>query len=159
WIALILTIPVFALEMGGHLTDLHMRLGLNISNWIQLVLATPVVLWAGWPFFQRGWASGVSRNLNMFTLIAIGTGIAWIFSVAATIAPQVFPAAYRGHDGSVAVYFAAAAVVTVLVRLGQVLELRARERTGGAIRALLDLAPKTARRIQGHGEHEVSLDE
>lgn len=159
WIGLALSLPVIALEMGGHLFDLDHVIAPRISNWIQLVLATPVVLWAGWPFFERGWASVVSRNLNMFTLIAIGTGIAWIFSVAATIAPQLFPAAYRGHDGSVAVYFEAAAVITVLVLLGQVLELRARERTGGAIRALLDLAPKTARRIEGHGEHEVPLNE
>jgi Cu+-exporting ATPase len=159
WIGLALSVPVVVLEMGGHLFDLAHVVPQQVSNWIQLVLATPVVLWAGWPFFQRGWASVVSRNLNMFTLIAIGTGIAWIFSVAATLAPQLFPAAYRGHDGSVAVYFEAAAVITVLVLLGQVLELRARERTGGAIRALLDLAPKTARRIEGHGEHEVPLDQ
>jgi Cu+-exporting ATPase len=157
-IGLALALPVVVLEMGGHLFDLAHLVPQQISNWIQLVLATPVVLWAGWPFFQRGWASVVSRHLNMFTLIAIGTGIAWIFSVAATLAPQIFPAAYRGHDGAVAVYFEAAAVITVLVLLGQVLELRARERTGGAIRALLDLAPKTARRIEGHGEHEVPLD-
>jgi Cu+-exporting ATPase len=157
-IGLALALPVVALEMGGHLFDLAHLVPQQVSNWIQLVLSTPVVLWAGWPFFQRGWASVVSRHLNMFTLIAIGTGIAWIFSVAATLAPQLFPAAYRGHDGAVAVYFEAAAVITVLVLLGQVLELRARERTGGAIRALLDLAPKTARRIEGHGEHEVPLD-
>ena len=118
------------------------------SNWIQMALATPVVLWAGWPFFVRGWQSLVNRSLNMFTLIAMGTGVAWLYSVVATLAPDVFPAAFRGHDGSVAVYFEAAAVITVLVLLGQVLELRARESTGGAIRALLDLAPKTARRIR-----------
>jgi len=159
WIGLALSVPVVALEMGGHVFDLAHVVPQAISNWIQLVLATPVVLWAGWPFFQRGWASVVSRNLNMFTLIAIGTGIAWIYSVVATAAPQLFPAAYRMMDGSVAVYFEAAAVITVLVLLGQVLELRAREQTGGAIRALLDLAPKTARRIEGHGEHEVPLSE
>ena len=112
-----------------------------------MLLATPVVLWAGWPFFVRGWQSLVTRNLNMFTLIAMGTGVAWVYSIVATLAPGVFPAAFRGHDGSVAVYFEAAAVITVLVLLGQVLELRARESTSGAIRALLDLAPKTARRI------------
>jgi len=158
-IGLALSVPVVALEMGAHLFDFDHILPPQISNWVQLVLATPVVLWAGWPFFQRGWASVVSRNLNMFTLIAIGTGIAWIFSLVATIAPQLFPAEYRMMGGSVAVYFEAAAVITVLVLLGQVLELRARERTGGAIRALLDLAPKTARRIEGHGEHEVPLAE
>jgi Cu+-exporting ATPase len=159
WIGLGLSIPVVALEMAGHVFSLEHIIPLQISNWVQLVLATPVVLWAGWPFFERGWASVVTRNLNMFTLIAIGTGIAWIYSVVATGAPQLFPDAYRGHDGSVAVYFEAAAVITVLVLLGQVLELRAREQTGGAIRALLDLAPKTARRIEGHGEHEVPLDQ
>ncbi|MDQ7251333.1 heavy metal translocating P-type ATPase [Dongia sedimenti] len=159
WIGLALSLPVVALEMGGHVFDLAHTIPPQVSNWVQLVLATPVVLWAGAPFFQRGWASMVTRNLNMFTLIAIGTGIAWIYSLVATLAPQVFPAAYRGHDGSVAVYFEAAAVITVLVLLGQVLELRARERTGGAIRALLDLAPKTARRIDGDSEHEIALDQ
>src|SRR5690606_8156062 len=116
-----------------------------LSNWIQLVLATPVVLWCGWPFFERGWKSIVTRNLNMFTLIAMGTGVAWVYSVVATVAPGLFPPTFRGADGSVAVYFEAAAVITVLVLLGQLLELRARERTGGAIKALLGLAPKTAR--------------
>ena len=148
WIGLALTLPVFALEMGGHLTDLHMWLGQQTSNWIQLALATPVVLWAGWPFFERGWASLRTRNLNMFTLIAMGTGVAWAYSVVATLLPGLFPAALRGHDGAVPVYFEAAAVITVLVLLGQVLELKAREQTGGAIRALLDLAPKRARRIR-----------
>ncbi|HEX8373943.1 MAG TPA: copper-translocating P-type ATPase, partial [Geminicoccaceae bacterium] len=148
------------LEMGGHLVDLHALLSRQASNWLQLLLATPVVLWAGLPFFERGWASLQSRNLNMFTLIALGTGVAWAYSVVATLVPGVFPAGFRGHDGSVAVYFEAAAVVTVLVLLGQVLELRARERTGGAIRALLDLAPKTARRLRedGDDEEEVTLD-
>ncbi len=160
WIGLALSLPVVVLEMGGHVFDLAHIVPPQISNWIQLVLATPVVLWAGWPFFQRGWASVMSRNLNMFTLIAIGTGIAWIYSLVATIAPQLFPAEYQMMDGSVAVYFEAASVITVLVLLGQVLELRARERTGGAIRALLDLAPKTARRIEsGDAEREVSLEQ
>jgi Cu+-exporting ATPase len=160
WIGLALTLPVLALEMGGHLTGLHMLLGKTTSNWLQLIFATPVVLWAGWPFFGRGWQSLVTRNLNMFTLIAMGTGVAWVYSVIATIAPQVFPPAFRGADGAVAVYFEAAAVITVLVLLGQVLELRAREQTSGAIKALLDLAPKTARRIGDDGaEHDVSLDE
>jgi Cu+-exporting ATPase len=159
WIALVLSVPVVALEMGGHLTNLHMLFGQMLSNWIQLVIATPVVLWAGWPFFVRGWQSVVTRNLNMFTLIAMGTGVAWAYSVVAAVVPQIFPAIFRGSDGAVAVYFEAAAVITVLVLLGQVLELRAREQTSGAIRALLDLAPKTARRVKKDGsEEEVSLD-
>ena len=154
WIALALSVPVFALEMGGHLTNLHMLVGSEVSNWIQLALATPVVLWAGWPFFERGWASLRTGNLNMFTLIAMGIGVAWTYSVVATVAPGVFPPAFRSADGAVAIYFEAAAVITVLVLLGQVLELRARERTGGAIRALLDLAPKTARRVRADGADE-----
>ena len=129
------------------------------SNWIQLAFATPVVLWAGWPFFVRGWQSVVTRNLNMFTLIAMGTGVAYVYSVVATLVPGLFPPAFRTHGGAVAVYFEAAAVITVLVLLGQVLELRARERTSGAIRALLGLQPKTARRLNDDGsEEEVSLD-
>ncbi len=159
WIGLVLTIPVLALEMGGHLTGLKMLLGAETSNWIQLVLATPVVLWAGWPFFQRAWVSIVSRNLNMFTLIAMGTGVAWTYSVVATVAPGLFPPTFRGMDGAVQIYFEAAAVITVLVLLGQVLELRAREQTGSAIRALLDLAPKTARRIRADNtDEEIGLD-
>jgi len=159
WIGLMLSVPVLFLEMGSHLTGLDHLIPRATSNWLQFALATPVVLWSGWPFFERGWASLRSRNLNMFTLIAMGTGVAWVYSVLATIAPQIFPAAFRAHDGAVAVYFEAAAVITVLVLLGQVLELRAREATGGAIRALLDLAPKTARRINADGsEEEVALD-
>jgi len=159
WIGLVLSLPVVALEMGGHLTGLSHYIGQQTSNWIQMLLATPVVLWAGWPFFVRGWQSLVNRSLNMFTLIAMGTGVAWVYSMVATLAPDAFPAAFRGHDGSVAVYFEAAAVITVLVLLGQVLELRARESTSGAIRALLDLAPKTARKIMADGtEQEVQLD-
>ncbi|NRP87473.1 Silver exporting P-type ATPase [Ensifer adhaerens] len=159
WIGLILTMPVLALEMGGHLTNLHMLLGAQVSNWIQLVLATPVVLWAGWPFFERAWASLVNRRLNMFTLIAMGTGVAWVYSVVATAAPDIFPDTFRAADGSVAIYFEAASVIAVLVLLGQILELRAREQTGGAIRALLDLAPKTARRVREDGSDEdVGLD-
>ncbi|MBJ6126864.1 heavy metal translocating P-type ATPase [Microvirga splendida] len=159
WIGLALSLPVVALEMGGHLTGLGHYISQQTSNWIQMLLATPVVLWAGWPFFVRGWQSVVTRNLNMFTLIAMGTGVAWIYSMVATLAPDVFPAAFRGHDGSVAVYFEAASVITVLVLLGQVLELRARETTSGAIRALLNLAPKTARKILPDGtEQEVQLD-
>ena len=128
--------------MGGHFVDLGVWLAPNVDNLIQLAFATPVVLWAGWPFFVRGWHSFVTRKLNMFSLIAVGTGVAWAYSVVATLAPQLFPPAFRGHEGAVAVYFEAAAGITVLVLLGQVLELRARERTSGAIRALLDLAPK-----------------
>ncbi len=159
WVGLALAAPVFALEMAGHLTNLNMLLPEGVSNWIQLVLATPVVLWAGWPFFERGWASLRTRNLNMFTLIAMGVGVAWAYSVVATVAPGLFPPAFRSADGAVAIYFEAAAVITVLVLLGQVLELRAREQTGGAIRALLDLAPKTARRIRADGaDEDVTLD-
>jgi Cu+-exporting ATPase len=159
WAGLVLTVPVLLLEMGGHLTGLDHLIPRSISNWLQFALATPVVLWAGWPFFERGYASVRTLNLNMFTLIAMGTGVAWAYSVLATAAPQIFPSAFRGSDGSVAVYFEAAAVITVLVLLGQVLELRAREATGGAIRALLDLAPKTARRIGADdSEEETALD-
>ncbi len=158
WIGLALTLPVLVLEMGGHLLGLEHVVPRQISNWIQLALGTPVVLWAGWPFFERGWQSVVNRSLNMFTLIALGTGVAWVFSVIATAAPGLFPPAFRGHDGSVAVYFEAAAVIVVLVLLGQMLELRAREQTGGAIRALLNLAPALARRIHEDGtEEEVPL--
>ncbi|ARO13428.1 Cu2+-exporting ATPase [Ketogulonicigenium robustum] len=155
WVALALTIPVFALEMGSHIFPaLHHMVPPHVSVWAQLVLATPVVLWAGAPFFQRGWASIRNRSLNMFTLIAMGTGVAWAYSMIAALAPGLFPATFRASDGSVAVYFEAAAVITVLVLLGQVLELRAREQTSGAIRALLDLSPKTARRISAGGQDE-----
>jgi len=159
WIGLALTLPVFFLEMGAHLFEFHALMAPKVSNWVQLVLATPVVLWAGAPFFERGWASLRTRNFNMFTLIALGTGAAWLFSIVATFAPQLFPPAFRGSDGSVAVYFEAAAVITVLVLLGQVLELRAREQTSGAIKALLGLAPKTARRIEKNGvETDIPLE-
>ncbi len=159
-IGLMLALPVVALEMGGHLSGLrHLFDGRN-ANLIQMTLATPVVLWAGWPFFERGWASVRSRHLNMFTLIAMGTGVAWAYSVAATLAPGIFPAAFRAADGAVAVYFEAAAVITVLVLLGQLLELRARETTSGAIRALLDLSPKLARRVRADGsDEEITLDQ
>jgi Cu+-exporting ATPase len=157
WIALALTIPVFVIDMGGHFGLMHL-LPANRSNWISFALATPVVLWAGAPFFARGWRSLVTRNLNMFTLIAMGTGVAWAYSVVATLAPQTFPPAFRDMHGEVAVYFEAAAVITVLVLLGQVLELRAREKTSGAIRALLGLAPKTARRVAEHGDEDVAID-
>jgi P-type Cu+ transporter len=160
WIGLLLTLPVLILEMGGHLTNLHSLLGQQLGNWLQLALATPVVLWAGWPFFVRGWASVKARSLNMFTLIAMGTGVAWSYSVLATFFPGLFPAALRASDGAVPVYFEAAAVITVLVLLGQVLELKAREQTSGAIRALLKLAPKRARRLgPDGGETDVALEQ
>jgi P-type Cu+ transporter len=159
WIGAALSVPPVVLEMGGHLMGGHGLVDQTLSNWIQLVFATPVVLWAGWPFFVRGWQSLVTRNLNMFTLIAMGTGVAYVYSVIGTILPQTFPATFRGHEGAVAVYFEAAAVITVLVLLGQVLELRAREATSGAIKALLQLAPKTARRVDDDGtDHEVAID-
>jgi Cu+-exporting ATPase len=159
WIGLALSLPVIALEMGGHFTGLHMILGKTASNWLQFAFGTPVVLWAGWPFFVRGWQSLLTRNLNMFTLIAMGTGVAWVYSVAAVLAPNIFPPAFREAEGAVAVYFEAASVITVLVLLGQMLELRAREQTSGAIRALLDLAPKTARRVKDNGvDEDISLD-
>ncbi|MBI1201924.1 MAG: heavy metal translocating P-type ATPase [Rhodopseudomonas sp.] len=159
WIGGVLSLPVFVLEMGGHLTNLHMLLGKVPSNWIQFALATPVVLWAGWPFFVRGYQSLLTRNLNMFTLIAMGVGVAYGYSVVAVLLPDLFPAAFRDAEGAVAVYFEAAAVITVLVLLGQVLELRARESTSGAIKALLGLAPKTARRVtDDNSDEEVSLD-
>lgn len=147
-IALALTLPVFFLEMGGHLFNIHKFIMPDISNWIQFTLATPVVLWAGLPFFQRGWASLKSRNLNMFTLIAMGTGVAWLYSVVGVFLPMLFPEALKKFNGTVPVYFEAAAVITVLVLLGQILELRAREKTGGAIRSLLNLVPTTARLIR-----------
>ena len=159
-VGLLLALPVFVLEMGGHLVPaLHHLVPARLSIWIQLALATPVILWAGWPFFVRGWRSLATRHLNMFTLIAMGTGVSWAYSMVAALAPGLFPPAFRNADGSVAVYFEAAAVITVLVLLGQVLELRAREQTSGAIKALLDLSPKTARRLLlNGGEEEVSLD-
>ncbi|HRP09761.1 MAG TPA: copper-translocating P-type ATPase [Terricaulis sp.] len=157
WIALALTAPVFVLEMGQHLFGLHL-VAQPLSNWIQFALAAPVVLWAGWPFFVRGWDSLKARALNMFTLIALGIGVAFAYSVFAVLAPGLFPAAVRDAHGSVPVYFEAAAVITTLVLLGQVLELRARESTSGAIRALLDLAPKMARRVGAHGDEDAPLE-
>jgi Cu+-exporting ATPase len=159
WIGVVLSLPVLALEMGGEILGLRRVAGPSLSNWLQLLLATPVVLWCGWPFFVRAAQSLVSRHLNMFTLIAMGTGVAWTYSVVATMAPDLFPPAFRIAGGAVPVYFEAAAIITVLVLLGQVLELRARETTSGAIRALLDLAPTRARRmLPGGTEEEVSLD-
>ena len=159
-IGLALAAPVFALEMGGHLFDLHRFLAPAVSAWIQFALSTPVVLWAGWPFFERGWVSLRTRNLNMFTLIAMGVGVAWLYSAVALLAPGLFPGDMRGMGGTVPVYFEAAAVITVLALLGQVLELRAREHTSGALRALLDLSPKTARRVREDGiDEDVGLQQ
>ena len=148
WIGLALTIPVFLLEMSSHLGFGHW-LEEQRLNWLQLALATPVVLWGGWPFFERGWQSLKTRNLNMFTLIAMGTGVAWLYSIAATFFPGAFPAEFRMSGGAVPVYFEAAAVITVLVLLGQVLELRARAQTSGAIRALLKSSAQDS--PSGHG--------
>lgn len=159
WIGLVLALPVFALEMGGHVGLMTLHLPPGVSSWTQLLLATPVVLGCGWPFFERGARSLVTRQLNMFTLIAMGIGVAWAYSVVATLAPQVFPAAFRRPDGSTPIYFEAAAVITVLVLLGQVLELRARENTSGAIKALLDLSPKTARRVQDGEDLEIAVED
>jgi P-type Cu+ transporter len=160
WIGAALAAPVLVLEMGRHLFGIDRIVPALWNPWLQFVLATPVVLWAGFPFFERGYQSLRTRNLNMFTLIALGTGVAWIYSIVALLGPSLFPPEFRNAHGQVAVYFEAAAVITVLVLLGQVLELQARERTGGAIRALLDLAPKTARRIKDGGEdEEVTLDQ
>jgi len=158
WVGLVLAIPVVALGMLGEALGLNRLVGGHASIWLQAAFSSPVVLWAGWPFFVRGWASVRSRNLNMFTLIALGTGAAWGYSLIASLVPHRFPPAFRNAEGMVDVYYEAAAVITVLVLLGQVLELRARERTSGAIRALLDLAPKTARRVSPEGEKEVPLE-
>lgn len=158
WIGLVLTLPVLVLEMGGHVFNLHQYISASVSSYIQMILATPTVLWAGWPFFQRGWYSLQTRHLNMFTLIAMGTGVAWIYSMVAALLPEIFPKSFQQTDGTVSIYFEAAAVIVVLVLLGQVLELRAREKTGGAIRALLDLSPKTARRVTGGTEEDVPLE-
>jgi len=159
WIGLALTIPVFILEMGGHLFGLDRLISGSQSNWLQLLFATPVILWAGWPFFERGWHSLKTRALNMFTLIAMGTGVAWIYSVIATMLPGIFPDSFRMSDGSVPVYFEAGAVIVILVLLGQMLELKARERTSGAIKALLGLTPKTARRVTDTGEEEINIED
>ena len=159
WLGLVLAAPLVGLDMAAHVVDLHHLIETRLLHWIELALAAPIVVWAGAPFFVRAWRSLVSRSLNMFTLIGMGTGAAFAYSVAATVAPHLFPPAFRGADGSVAVYFEASAVIIVLVLLGQVLELRAREKTGGALRALLDLAPKMARRIEAAGgEADVPLE-
>ncbi len=161
WIGLIFAVQVIVLDLGGDVPrlGLHRLAAPGTIAWIEFALATPVVLWAGWPFFERAWTSLRNRSLNMFSLIALGTGSAYVYSAVATAAPGLFPAGFRGLDGAVSLYFEAAATITVLVLLGQVLELRAREQTGGAIRALLDLAPKTARRITASGADEaIGLD-
>src|SRR5690606_3382263 len=153
-IAAALTVPLFVIEMGAHLFGLALPVPHGWNGWIQFALATPVVLWAGWPFIERGWASVRSWNLNMFTLIALGTLVAWGFSTVAVIAPGLIPADFRNEHGEPPLYFEAAAVIVTLVLVGQLLELRARERTSGAIRALLDLAPKQAMRVRDDGTDE-----
>lgn len=158
WIGVALTLPVFFLAMAHIIPHAPAWATGNFSRWIQFVLSTPVVLWAGWPFFQRGWQSLVNRSLNMFTLIAMGVGVAYLFSAVVILAPGIFPSSFQQH-GKIDIYFEAAAIITVLVLLGQVLELRARSRTGAAIRALLDLAPRTARVVRNGEERDVSLDE
>ncbi|MBI1993727.1 MAG: heavy metal translocating P-type ATPase [Deltaproteobacteria bacterium] len=161
WASLVLTLPVFVAAMSDLIPGQPVQrlLSFRLLNWTQLALATPVVLWGGWPFFQRGWASIVNRSLNMFTLIAIGVGVAYVYSVFAVLFPDLFPESFRGHGGEVGVYFDAAAVITTLVLMGQVLELRARSRTSSAIKALLGLVPKTARLMGDDGrEEDVPLD-
>jgi Cu+-exporting ATPase len=159
WVGAGLSAPLLALEMGGHAGVTPPFLHGDASHWIQLLLAAPVVLWAGWPFFVRGWNSVRTRNLNMFTLIALGVGVAFVYSLIATFAPGIVPAGFRLASGETPVYFEAAAVITTLVLLGQVLELRARSRTSQAIRALLKLAPDTARRMRADGsEEDITLD-
>ena len=162
WISLVLTAPISFLAMSDMIPGqpLQRIVSPQLLNWLQLLLATPVVLWGGWPFFQRGWASIVNRSLNMFTLIAIGVGTAYVYSVVATLFPHVFPESFRGHGSEVGVYFDAAAVITTLVLLGQVLELRARSKTSRAIKALLGLAPKTARLLRDDGtETDIPLEQ
>jgi Cu+-exporting ATPase len=162
WISLALSVPLLALAMGDMIPGMplrHLVTG-RALGWAQLVLATPVVLWGGWPFFQRGWASVVNKSLNMFTLIALGTGLAYAYSVVAVLVPGAFPETFRTHGGEIGLYFEAAAIITVLVLLGQVLELRARSQTSGAIKALLALTPKTARRVRHDGsEEDVPLEQ
>ena len=159
WVGAVLTLPVVVLAMGGHLFRGVFPIQGQASNGVQFALASVVVFGAGWPFFVRGWQSIATRHLNMFTLVAIGTGVAWAYSAVATLVPSLFPASFHGPDGAVAVYFEASAVITVLVLVGQVLELQARDQTSTAIRGLLDLAPKRARRIASDGqESDVPLD-
>jgi P-type Cu+ transporter len=160
WVGAVLAVPVMAVDMGGHFLGIDALLPHGMKDWVLLVLATPVVLWAGWPFFVRGAQSVARRSLNMFTLIALGTGVAWLYSVVATVAPGLFPAALRGADDTMPVYFEPASIIVVLVLVGQVLELRARDATGGAIKALLGLAPRTAMRVGADGKDaEVAIDQ
>ena len=161
WVSLILTLPVFIMAMGDLIpgNPLARLASKNVLVWLELLLATPVVFWGGWPFMVRGWQSVVSWNLNMFTLIGLGVSVAYLYSLIAAIFPEIFPASFRGKEGTVAVYFEAAAVITVLILLGQVLELKARSQTSSAIKALLGLAPKTARMIRDDGtEEDISLE-
>jgi Cu+-exporting ATPase len=160
WISLVLTAPLVVIAMGHAIPGLGHWLSPALRGWIELALATPVVLWCGWPLLVRGWQSVVHRSLNMFTLIAMGVGVAWTYSLVAVVAPGIFPASFRDESGAVGVYFEAAAVITSLVLLGQVLELRARRSTSGAIRALLGMAAKTARRLRDDGaEEDIPLQE
>ena len=162
WVSLALSVPLLAMVMAEHFAKatIDALIPPHLAVWVQLILATPAVLWGGWPFFQRGWASFVSRRLNMFSLIALGTGVAYVYSLVAALAPGIFPDSFRGPHGEVPLYFEAAAVIVTLVLLGQVLELRARSATNSAIRALLDLAPKTARIIRSDGrEADIPLDQ
>src|SRR5271170_3496558 len=162
WVGVALAVPLVAIAMGEHIAEpaLDSLIGPGAAVWVQLVLATPVVLWCGWPFFQRGWDSVLNRRLNMLSLIALGTGIAYGYSLVAALLPGIFPASFRMPDGTVPVYFEPAAVIVTLVLLGQVLELRARAQTGSAIRALLNLAPKTARVVGDDGrEGDIALEQ
>lgn len=162
WLSLALAVPLMAVAMGGMIPGVNFSdwASTTVWHWVQLALATPIVLWCGWPFFQRGWQSLVHRSLNMFTLIALGTGVAYGYSLVATLVPDIFPPAFQGADGQVAVYFEASGMIITLVLLGQVLELRARSRTGDAIKSLLNMAPNTARRIGDNGdEQDVPLEE
>jgi P-type Cu+ transporter len=159
WVCVGLSVPLVVLAMAGDMLNPGL-ISPRTATWLQLVLATPAVLWGGWPFFKRGWSSMVSRRLNMFTLIALGTGVAYVYSLIAALAPGIFPPSFRGPDGGVPLYFEAAAVIVTLVLLGQVLELRARSQTNSAIRALLDLAPKRARLVRDDGtEADIALEE
>jgi len=162
WVGVALSVPLLAIAMAEHFDQaaLDALVSPHLLVWAQLILGTPAVLWGGWPFFQRGWASLVIRRLNMFTLIALGTGVAYVYSLVAALAPGIFPASFRDSDGQVPLYFEAAAVIVTLVLLGQVLELRARSQTSSAIRALLDLAPKRARRLHEDGtDEDIPLEE
>src|SRR5436190_8694433 len=161
WVSVALTTPLLAAAMADMLPGMPVQNALPSGwlPWVELVLASPVVLWAGWPFFRRGWASIVNRSTNMFTLIAMGTGVAYLFSLVATVVPRIFPASFRDMSGTPPIYFEAAAAIVTLVLLGQVLELLARSRTGAAIRALLDLAPKNARVVRDGSEVDIPLDQ